>query len=184
MVFQPNLYTDHSCIGVQFPRLSRLICIICGIISWYLEPVSRHDFQVSSFLQGCFQKIESLKPEVPMDKTEKCFTPGLENEHHSTVVDSRWMLLYCISWLRQSHSYKNVPEWTLCTGESFFVVCCFCVISCWMPVTQHYCVIVVVTYRHPGRASLFNENHLSKAISNGRLRAVQVETKYQLLYLQ
>jgi len=52
-----------------------------------------------------------------------------------------------------------------------------------MPVTQQYCVIVVVTYRNLGRAS-YHENHLSKAISIGRLRAVQVETKYQLLYLQ
>lgn len=146
MVFQPNLYTGHSCIGVLFPRLSRLICIICGIISWYLEPVYRHDFQVSSFLQGCFQKIESLKPEVPMDKTEKSFTLGLEDEHLSTVVDGRWMLSYCVPWLRQSHRCKNVPEWAFSTGESFFVVCCFCVISCWTPMTQQYCVIVVVTH--------------------------------------
>jgi hypothetical protein len=51
--------------------------------------VYRHDFQVSSFLPGCFQKIESLKPEVPMDKTEKSFTLGLEDEYQSTVVDGR-----------------------------------------------------------------------------------------------
>jgi hypothetical protein len=145
MVFQPSMYTDHSCIGVLFPRSSRLMCIICGIISWYLEPLYRHDFQVGIFLQGFFQKIESLKPEVPMDKTEKSFALGLEDEHHSTVVDSRWILLYCISWLRQSHRCKNVPEWALSTRESFFVVCCFFVISCWMPVTQQCSVIVVVT---------------------------------------
>jgi len=49
----------------------------------------RHDFQVSSFLQGCFQMIESLKPEVSMNKTEKNFNLGLEDEHLSTVVDGR-----------------------------------------------------------------------------------------------